>query len=57
MEKKIAKTELEIVNEKLAKEMQLRAQCCAQEITFSNTQILQKYNCEVKGSNVIAKPF
>jgi len=55
MEKSTEKTELEIVNEKLAKELIARGQLCANAINQSNANILAQFNCEIVDGKVVAK--
>lgn len=55
MEKSTEKTELEIVNEKLAKELIARGQLCANAINQSNANILAQFNCEIIDGKVVAK--
>lgn len=49
------KTELEIANEQLSKELIARSQLCANAINQSNTNILAQFNCEIVDGKVVAK--
>ena len=49
------KTELEIANEQLGKELIARAQFCANAINQSTANILAQFNCEIVDGNVVAK--
>jgi len=52
---KTEKTELEITNEQLAKELIARAQFCTNAIHQSTANILAQFNCEIIENNIIAK--
>lgn len=49
------KTELEIANERLAKELIARAQLCANAIHQSTSNVLAQFQCEIIDNNVVAK--
>ena len=49
------KTELEIVKEKLEKELIARGQLCANAINQSTANILAQFNCEIVEGKVVAK--
>ena len=55
MESTTEKTELEIVKEKLSKELIARGQLCANAINQSNANILAQFNCEIVDGKVVAK--
>jgi len=49
------KTELEIANEQLTKELIARGQLCANAINQSTANILAQFNCEIVEGKVVAK--
>jgi hypothetical protein len=55
MESTTEKTELEIVKEKLEKELIARGQLCANAINQSTANILAQFKCEIVDNNIVAK--
>ena len=55
MESTTEKTELEIVKEKLEKELIARGQLCANAINQSTANILAQFKCEIIDNNIVAK--